>query len=276
MGARLLWLDWKRLPFAAHDRPAIGFKSLPAFFKMPPHDILLKKLNQHSRLSRDDEVEVRNLTCTVRELSPNEDFIHQGDFPRSSAIVVEGILARYHTLKSGYRQYLSLHLPGDWPDAQGLFLDRMDHSVCAIGRTVVCAISHENLITLFRRRPTISFSVWRETLIDASIFREAITNNSGRDAVTRLAHFFCEIYLRAKTVGLVKNGAVALPLNQTQLGEMLGMSLVSVNRNLSILRKSSAVEFKTGVLTVNDWRKLSSMGEFDPSYLHQKVQTDHS
>ena len=141
---------------------------------------------------------------------------------------------------------------------------------------MVCAISHENLITLFRRRPTISFSVWRETLIDASIFREAITNNSGRDAVTRLAHFFCEIYLRAKTVGLVKNGAVALPLNQTQLGEMLGMSLVSVNRNLSILRKSSAVEFKTGVLTVNDWRKLSSMGEFDPSYLHQKVQTDHS
>ena len=78
MGARLLWLDWKRLPFAAHDRPAIGFKSLPAFFKMPPHDILLKKLNQHSRLSRDDEVEVRNLTCTVRDFSPNEDFIHQG------------------------------------------------------------------------------------------------------------------------------------------------------------------------------------------------------
>ena len=243
---------------------------------MPPHDILLKKLNQHSRLSRDDEVEVRNLTCTIRELSPNEDFIHQGDFPRSSAIVVEGILARYHTLRSGYRQYLSLHLPGDWPDAQGLFLDRMDHSVCAIGRTVVCAISHDKLITLFRRRPTISFSVWRETLIDASIFREAITNNSGRDAVARLAHFFCEIYLRAKTVGLVRNGAVALPLNQTQLGEMLGMSLVSVNRNLSILRKSSAVEFKTGVLTVNDWRKLSSMGEFDPTYLHQKVQTDHS
>ena len=218
---------------------------------------------------------MRNLTCTIRELSPNEDFIHQGDFPRSSAIVVEGILARYHTLRSGYRQYLSLHLPGDWPDAQGLFLDRMDHSVCAIGRTVVCAYLMTNSLLYFVGGQRSHFQCGaRPLLMPPSFVKPSLITV---DATPYMARSFL---LRDLSEGedsrSVRNGAVALPLNQTQLGEMLGMSLVSVNRNLSILRKSSAVEFKTGVLTVNDWGKLSSMGEFDPTYLHQKVQTDHS
>jgi CRP-like cAMP-binding protein len=239
---------------------------------MAPSDVIIKKLTQHSLIAADDLARIGRLTCVLRELSPNEDFIHQGDLSRASAIVVEGMLARYHTLASGKRQYLSLHLPGDWPDAQGLFLEEMDHSVCAIGRAVVCAIPHKELIALFRERPTIAFAVWRETLIDASIFRQAITNNSSRDPVARLAHLFCEIFFRAKQIGLVRDGVLSLPLNQTQIGEMLGMALVSVNRNLGRLRKYSAADFKTGKLIVNNWKKLSSIGEFDPTYLHQTVQ----
>jgi CRP-like cAMP-binding protein len=241
---------------------------------MAQSDVLIEKLTQHSHLTPADLNKVRHLTCMVRELSSNEDFIHQGDLPLASAIVVEGMLARYHTLESGRRQYLSLHLPGDWPDAQGLFLEQMDHSVCAIGTAVVCAIPHEELIALFRERPNIAFAVWRETLIDAAIFREAITNNSSRDSVARLAHLFCEMYFRAKRVGLVREGVLSLPLNQTQIGEMLGMSLVSVNRNLARLRKYSAGDFKAGKLIVTNWKKLSSIGEFDSTYLHQIVQAN--
>jgi CRP-like cAMP-binding protein len=236
---------------------------------MAPSDVLIKKLTRHSPLAADDLARVAGLTCALRELLPNEDFVQQGDRPRASAIVVEGLLARYHMLASGKRQYLSLHLPGDWPDAQGLFLEEMDHSVCAVGPAVVCAIPHEELIKLFRERPTIAFAVWRETLIDAAIFREAITNNSSRDPVPRLAHLFCEMYFRAKQIGLIKAGVLSFPLNQTQIGEMLGMALVSVNRNLKRLRKYLAADLKGGQLIVHDWDKLASIGEFDPAYLHQ-------
>ena len=241
---------------------------------MAPSDVLISKLIRHSPLAAGDLARVAGLTCVLRQLAPNEDFIQQGDRPRASAIVVEGLLARYHMLASGKRQYLSLHLPGDWPDAQGLFLEEMDHSVCAIGPAVVCAIPHDELIALFRERPAIAFAVWRETLIDAAIFREAITNNSSRDPVPRLAHLFCEMYFRAKQIGLIKTGALSFPLNQTQIGEMLGMALVSVNRNLKRLRKYSAMDFKGGQLIVHDWEKLSAIGEFDPTYLHQAVQAE--
>lgn len=239
---------------------------------MQPADILLRKIRQHSVLDPADESVVRRLTNHIRELVPGEDFIRQGDRPTESAIVLTGMIGRYHTLRSGQRQYLSLHIAGDWPDAQGLFLERMDHSVCAIGSATLCSIPHRELIKAFRDRPRVGFAVWRETLIDAAIFRAAITNNSSRTGEARIAHLFAEIYFRSKNAGLVRDHACALPLTQPQIGEMLGMASVSVNRQLQAVRKSSACDWRGGVLTVTDWRKLVAIGGFDPLYLHQAVQ----
>jgi CRP-like cAMP-binding protein len=238
---------------------------------MAPSDVLLRKLKYHSSIDEGDVAAIRRLRCEMRELTAGEDFIAQGEKPKAAAIVVEGILARFHTLRSGARQYIALHYPGDWPDAQGLFLEQMDHSVCAMGRAVVCGISHEQLMKLFAERPSIGFAVWRETLIDAAIFRESITNNCSRQGAARLAHFFCEQFHRAKFAGLVEANACPLPLTQAQLGEMLGMSLVSVNRHLQTLRATKAADHKGQKLIVRSWPKLVALGEFDPVYLHQIV-----
>jgi len=237
-----------------------------------PSDILLKKLRLHSLLEDDDLEVVRKLPYQAQELADGQDFVRQGDRATTSAVVLRGVLARYHTLASGDRQYLSIHIAGDWPDAQGLFLERMDHSVCAMGDAAVCVIPHEELVRLFRVRPTIGFAIWRETLIDAAIFRAAITNNSARRPLARLAHFFCEIYARTRSIGLTANGDCPLPFSQTQLGELLGMSLISVNRHLQVLRERHACEFRSGRLTVLDFGKLSATGGFDALYLHRVVQ----
>jgi CRP-like cAMP-binding protein len=239
---------------------------------MTTSDVLLKKLNQHSKLEGADITAIRKLSCQLRELQSEEDFIHQGDKPRASALLMEGLMGRYHTLGNGSRQYLSIHFPGDWPDAQGLFIDRMDHSVCALGRASVCAIPHDQLIETFRERPSVAFAVWRETLIDAAIFREAITNIGSRTSVARMAHFFCEVFYRARAVGLIQKESCPLPLSQTQIGEFLGLSLVSVNRSLRFLRGQEVADLASGKLTISDFEKLANIGGFDDTYLHLKVQ----
>jgi CRP-like cAMP-binding protein len=243
---------------------------------MAPSDVLLQKLKYHSPIASADVAAIRRLRYEIRELAAGEDFICQGDRPEAAAVVCEGILARYHTLQSGARQYLALHYPGDWPDAQGLFLEHMDHSVCAMGRALVCSLSHTQLMKTFAEYPTIGFAVWRETLIDAAIFRESITNNSSRHGPGRVAHFFCEQFTRAKVAGLAEANTCPLPLTQTQLGEMLGMSLVTINRHLQALRRTKAADHKAGRLVIHSWAKLASLGEFDPGYLHQIVPANRS
>lgn len=233
----------------------------------PVPDIMIRKLSEHSSLDEEDVATLRRLTSYSRDLGANEDFIRQGDKPVVSAVVTEGMVARYHVLSSGQRQYLSFHLAGDLPDAQTLFIERIDHAVCAIGGARVALIPHDEIIKMFEQRPTVGMAIWRETLIDAAIFREAITNSS-RPVEARMAHLFCEIYYRARATALARPGSCRFPLHQGQIGETLGMSIVTVNRTLQALRRTGAMEFRNGELTVFDWKQLAELGDFDPGYLH--------
>jgi CRP-like cAMP-binding protein len=231
---------------------------------------LIRKLKEHSRLTAEDLAAIHALSHTPRELASNEDLIRQGDDPDVSAVVVSGMVARYHLLPDGVRQYLSFHMAGDMPDSQALFIDRMDHAVCGIGAAVVATIPHKELLAAFKRRPQVGFAIWRETLIDAAIFREAITNNSARSMPARMGHLFCELFYRARASGLTEGDRFAVPISLVQLGETLAMSIATVNRTLQELRASRTTDFQRGLLHVKNWDRLAELAEFNPAYLHQK------
>ncbi|WP_298245714.1 Crp/Fnr family transcriptional regulator [uncultured Bradyrhizobium sp.] len=237
------------------------------------HDVLIRNLGAHTALDEEDVAEIRALSFAVRDFQPNEDFIRQGDQPEHSALVVSGMVARYHLLGSGRRQYLAFHITGDLPDAQGLFIDQMDHGLSALGPATVAFIPHRELFRAFRRRPIFSLAVWRETLRDAAIFREAITNNSARPMAERMAHLFCELFYRARAAGLVRGNRFRMPISLAQLGETLGMAIATVNRTLAELRRSGAMDLREGELIVLKWRELQRIGDFSPVYLHLKRQS---
>ncbi|WP_375160034.1 Crp/Fnr family transcriptional regulator [Bradyrhizobium sp. RDT46] len=237
------------------------------------HDVLIRNLCEHTALAAEDLAEICALTFTMRDFESNEDFIRQGDEPEHSVLVVSGMVARYHLLGGGGRQYLAFHLTGDLPDAQGLFIDQMDHGLSAVGPASVAFIPHRELFIAFRRRPTFALAVWRETLLDAAIFREAITNNSARPMQARMAHLFCELFYRARAAQLVRGNRCLLPISLVQLGETLGMAIATVNRTLAELRRSGAMDLREGELIVLKWRDLQRLGDFSPAYLHQRRQS---
>jgi CRP-like cAMP-binding protein len=234
------------------------------------HEVLIRNLREHSDLAVEDLARINAFACTTRDLEPDEDFIHQGDDPKVAVLVVSGMVGRYHLLRTGGRQYLSFHIAGDLPDAQSLFIEKMDHAVCAIGKARVGFIPHHELLSAFKERPGVGFAIWRETLLDAAIFREAITNNSARPMRTRMAHLFCELFYRARIAGLTRSNRCDLPISLIQLGEALGMSIATVNRTMQQLRASGTVDFRDGELAVMQWRELSRLGDFNSDYLHLK------
>jgi CRP-like cAMP-binding protein len=235
-----------------------------------PHETLVRNLKEHSRLSDDDVVEICNFSITTRDLTPEQDIIRQGDKPEVAVLVVSGMVARYHLLQGGRRQYLSFHMSGDLPDAQGLFIERMDHALCAMGPATVAFIPHRQILTAFQRRPSLGIAIWRETLLDAAIFREAITNNSARPMQARMAHLFCELFYRARVSRLNKGNRCPIPLTLVQLAETLAMAIATVNRTLQQLRASLTMDFRDGELVVVKWRELQELADFNPDYLHMK------
>ena len=231
-------------------------------------EFLTAKAAEHGTLVPADEAAIAKVDARTWNIASGEDIVSQGERPDVVVFVLSGMLARYHTLPDGDRQYLSFHIAGDMPDVQSLFLDVMDHSVCALNQAVIATMPHTQLRDLLFKRPAVGFALWRMTLIDAAIFRQAITNNSGRGALARLAHFFCEQFYRAREAGLVEDRTCSLPMSQEQIGQTLGLSIVSINRRLQQLRQLTSVDFRAGELHVPRWPALSTVAGFDPMYLH--------
>ncbi|MDX2159272.1 MAG: Crp/Fnr family transcriptional regulator [Hyphomicrobiaceae bacterium] len=231
-------------------------------------EMLIAKAEQHATLTAADNDAIRKATFRIRSLATEEDVVRQGERPDSAVFISRGMLARYHTLPDGDRQYLSFHIAGDMPDVQSLFLKVMDHSVSALMASEIAMFDHRGLTQLFARRPGVAFAFWRLTLVDAAIFRQAITNNSARDPPSRLAHLCCEQFYRAREAGIAAEMSCDLPLNQTQLSQTLGMSHITVHRALQSLRRDRLLDLRGGKLQILDWGGLVTRAGFDPTYLH--------
>ena len=77
----------------------------------------------------------------------------------------------------------------------------MDHDLAALSQARVAFIEHRHINKLLEARPTIARALWRETLIDAAIFREWIVNLGTRSAASRMAHLIAELRERLTVVG---------------------------------------------------------------------------
>jgi CRP-like cAMP-binding protein len=96
------------------------------------------------------------------------------------------------------------------------------------------------------RCPRLAGALWRETLIDAAIFREWIVGLGRRKAPMRIAHFLCEMFARLDAIGMARDGTVRLPITQEEIGDSLGLSAVHVNRSLQELRTQGLFTFDAG------------------------------
>lgn len=234
----------------------------------PEHQRLIRKLESIGSLSADEIAAICELPLDLRTFPAGADFVREGDVPSQCCLVVDGLAARYKLTGDGQRQIMSFHWPGDVPDLQCLHLRTMDHSLAAVTRTSVAFISHDSLHRLIALHPNLGALLWRDTLIDAAIFREWLVGIGRRSAYSRIAHLLCEMYLRAKAVGLTTDHSMELPITQAELGDALGLSSVHVNRSLQELRAEGLIVSRGRTLVITDPKGLEKAGDFDPAYLH--------
>jgi CRP-like cAMP-binding protein len=148
-------------------------------------------------------------------------------------------------------------------------LELADHSVQALTRAEVAFIPRRAIVDLAAQRPSIGLALWKDTLIDASIFREWILNMGQRDARQRVAHLFCELAIRQEASGIKVGPDYEWPMTQEQLGDAMGLTSVHVNRTLQQMRADGLIAIKKSHVTILDWVNLQIAGDFSRAYLHE-------
>ncbi len=230
---------------------------------------LIRKLEQLFPLTS-EERELLEAACSrAIQMDGDQDVVREGDQPSDCNLLLEGMVCRYKLLEDGKRQIFSFHIPGDIFDAQSFLLETMDHSVATLTRSKIAVIPHKVMRRITEEHPRIGRAIWKDTLVDAAIFREWMASIGRRSAYQRIAHLMCEMVVKLHAVGLADDHhRIEWPMTQNEVGDALGLSLVHVNRTLKELRGEKLITLSNGVLTVHNWETLKRAGQFEPLYLH--------
>ncbi|NUQ18628.1 MAG: Crp/Fnr family transcriptional regulator [Sphingomonas sp.] len=228
----------------------------------------LKKLKRRTEISSEEERAIRGAVAEVRQVRADELVIRSGEYLSSSIILLDGWLARSKDLPGGERQVTELHIAGDFPDLHGFTLKRLDDDITALSDCRLAVVPHERILEVTQKFTRLGRVYWFSTNVDAAIQRELSLSLGQRSAISRMAHLFCELYVRLDVVGRASNNGYAFPLTQRELSECLGLTVVHANRTLQELRRRGLLELENRHLTIRDMRGLEGLAEFDPSYLY--------
>jgi CRP-like cAMP-binding protein len=230
------------------------------------------KLCGFATLDEEDVAELVLATARSRRIAAKQDLIREGDRPGPVFVMLEGWACRYKVLPSGTRQVLAFLMPGDACDLHIGLLGEMDHSIQTITPARVATIERTDMDTLMDRRHSIAKAMYISQLVDEGTMRAWITSMGRRTSAERVAHLMCELYLRARNIGLTSEATLSLPMSQILLADALGMTNVHINRVLKELRLAGAMALRRGSLDIIDPNLMVRIAGFDEGYLHRRLR----
>lgn len=234
-------------------------------------DILkyIAKLEARGRLPDAARQALLDLPVSGKRFQTGEDLVREGERPTHCCLVYSGLVSRYKTLRSGARQIVSFHMPGDMVDLQSALIMVADHGIRTHVPTTILSIAHGDILQAAADHPALARAFWFDTLMDAAVFREWTVNVGRRNARERTAHLILEFAVRHRMAGSLDGDlSFELPVSQTDLSDALGMTSVHLNRTLQWMRGARLIRTHSRMITIENWPEMERLAGFDEIYLH--------
>lgn len=210
-----------------------------------------------ARCETDELVELESMKY-YRSFEAGQTLIWSGDRMDFVASVVTGIATLTQTLEDGRRQMVGLLLPSDFVGRPGRATAAYD--VTATTDVVMCCFRKKPFEEMMGRTPHVAQRLLEMTLDELDAAREWMLLLGRKTAREKIASLMAIIARRDATLKL-KGGrgplVFDLPLTREAMADYLGLTLETVSRQISALRKDGVIvlDGKRHV-TVPDFNRL--------------------
>ncbi|CAN7619179.1 Crp/Fnr family transcriptional regulator [Phenylobacterium sp. LjRoot164] len=226
----------------------------------PTIEALAQALSGFAQLSASASQLVSELKA-VSSFSAGQLVVAERDRSRPF-IVVEGWAARIRWLADGRRQIFDFLLPGD---GFGLTPGRHASPVAVMAVTSIDLVDATSLKTAMAQPGLLAEDLKRHLAEQARTEEERLLNQVERlgchSAYERICHLLLELRERC-TGGDPGATEFEMPLTQECMGDVLGLSVVHVNRVLQQLRRDRLLEIRGGSAQLKDLDALQNISEY--------------
>lgn len=229
-----------------------------------PLEPVVRRLRALTTLSEVELELVRNLTDRRERHAAGEELVAEGQTTRRPRFVVSGWASSQRVLSDGRRQIFGFALPGD-----GLGLCERPNppalsSVVAL--TALETVDAEPVLDAAHsgRAPGLARALSITSVLEQMLLLDHMVRLGRQTAYERVAHFLLELQRRLEVAGLGDSQRFPLPLTQEILADVLGLSIVHVNRTLKQLRRERLIELRSGVAILLQPELLANLADYRP------------
>ncbi|MGA0607541.1 Crp/Fnr family transcriptional regulator [Phenylobacterium sp. VNQ135] len=228
-----------------------------------PLDLLLRRFCVPRRLRPDDVARFGEATTDAQSHPAGAELSSADGHRPGLRLVASGFIAEVRTMSDGRRQITALRIPGD------LLGDEWSPQPCDVIALTSAQTVDASALATARKDPSGRFDPWRQAWAAAQAEEEGrmadhIVRLGRLTAYERMGHLLLELHERLMRVGLAGDGVFHLPLTQEALADVLGLSIVHVNRTLQQLRKDGLVNYRPGQVALPDPQKLAAACLYAP------------
>ena len=193
-----------------------------------------------------------------------QTIVMSGDTMEFVGSVVKGVSSLTQTMEDGRRQMVGLLLPSDFVGRPGR--DTAAYDVTATSDVVMCCFRKKPFEDMMVRTPHIAQRLLQMTLDELDAAREWMLVLGRKTAREKIASLLSIIARRDATLHMkagVESFEFALPLTREAMADYLGLTLETVSRQISALKRDGviALKGKRHVLVPDFERLLAEAGD---------------
>lgn len=193
----------------------------------------------------DDELERLEQIKYYRSYQAGQTVIWSGDRMDFVASVVTGVATLSQTMEDGRRQMVGLLLPSDFVGRPGR--DSVAYDVTATTDLVMCCFRKKPFEDMMLATPHVGQRLLEMTLDELDSAREWMLLLGRKTAREKIASLLLIIARRDASLALKqasKRLIFDLPLTREEMADYLGLTLETVSRQMSALRKDKVISLE--------------------------------
>ena len=203
------------------------------------------------------ELEKLNGIVTHLRLEAEASVFYEGDPAEYIFNVTSGCVRLSKMMSDGRRQITGFLFPGDF---FGLAFDRSyTYSAEAVSDAQLCRFPRAKLEALFREFPKLEHRLLTMAANELVTAQDHMLMLGRKTAAERVASFLVSLARRAVRAGRLES-PIELPMNRTDIADHLGLTIETVSRTFTQLRKAKLIDLGDAKhVTVLDRPKLDGI-----------------
>lgn len=190
----------------------------------------------------DSELSTLEGMKSYRSYTAGETILWSGDELHFVSSIVKGVATLSRTMEDGRIQLVGLLLPSDFighPEREAV-----EYDVTAVSDVTLCCFERKSFAKMVQETPHVSRRLMEMALDELDAARDWMLLLGRKTAREKIATFIEMLVRRSHVEGVGRvQPSLALPLTREEIANYVGLTLETVSRQLSSLKRDGLIRF---------------------------------